>query len=38
MESMLTRTGFANPETSVVHKEPEMPQFQTLLAVAQKAI
>jgi hypothetical protein len=24
-------------QTSVVHKEPETPQFQTLLAVADKA-
>jgi ArsR family transcriptional regulator len=36
LEAMLGRAGFANVETSVVHKEPETPQFQTLLAVAGK--
>jgi ubiquinone/menaquinone biosynthesis C-methylase UbiE/DNA-binding transcriptional ArsR family regulator len=36
LESMLQRAGFANIETSIVDKEPETPQFQTLLAVADK--
>jgi len=37
IESMLDRTGFRNLQISVVHKEPDTPQFQTLLAVADKA-
>jgi ArsR family transcriptional regulator len=36
LESMLEKSGFTNVQTSVVHKEPETPQFQTLLAVANK--
>jgi ubiquinone/menaquinone biosynthesis C-methylase UbiE/DNA-binding transcriptional ArsR family regulator len=36
LESMLQKATFANIETSVVHKEPETPQFQTLLAIADK--
>jgi ArsR family transcriptional regulator len=36
MEAMLERAGFLNVQTSVVHKEAETPQFQTLLAVADK--
>jgi ArsR family transcriptional regulator len=36
LESMLETSGFTNVQTSVVHKEPETPQFQTLLAVADK--
>jgi ArsR family transcriptional regulator len=36
LETMLEKAGFANLQTSVVHKEPETPQFQTLLAVADK--
>jgi SAM-dependent methyltransferase len=36
LESMLETAGFTNVQTSVVHKEPETPQFQTLLAVADK--
>jgi len=36
LESMLEEAGFAGVETSVVHKEPETPQFQTLLAIASK--
>jgi ubiquinone/menaquinone biosynthesis C-methylase UbiE/DNA-binding transcriptional ArsR family regulator len=36
LESMLEKAGFKNVETSVVHKEPETPQFQTLLAVGNK--
>jgi ubiquinone/menaquinone biosynthesis C-methylase UbiE len=38
MEAMLEKAGFRNVETSVVHKEPETPQFQTLLAVGHKII
>jgi ArsR family transcriptional regulator len=37
LEAMLEKAGFVNAQTSVVHKEPETPQFQTLLAVADKA-
>jgi ArsR family transcriptional regulator len=37
LESMLQQAGFTNIQTSIVHKEPETPQFQTLLAVADKA-
>jgi SAM-dependent methyltransferase len=36
IESMLEKAGFVSIQTSVVHKEPETPQFQTLLAVAAK--
>ena len=36
LESMLQSAGFVNVETTVVDKEPETPQFQTLLAVADK--
>jgi ArsR family transcriptional regulator len=36
MESMLEKSGFSNVQTSVVHKEAETPQFQTLLAIANK--
>ncbi|MDR3749958.1 MAG: metalloregulator ArsR/SmtB family transcription factor [Terracidiphilus sp.] len=36
LEAMLEKTGFSQVETSVVHKEPETPQFQTLLAVGNK--
>jgi ArsR family transcriptional regulator len=36
LESMLEKTAFTEIQTSVVHKEPETPQFQTLLAVANK--
>ena len=32
LESMLENAGFVNIETAVVDKEPETPQFQTLLA------
>jgi len=38
LESMLEKAGFRNVQTSVVHKEPETPQFQTLLAVGDKRI
>jgi ubiquinone/menaquinone biosynthesis C-methylase UbiE/DNA-binding transcriptional ArsR family regulator len=37
LEAMLDKSGFAEIQTSVVHKEPETPHFQTLLAVASKA-
>jgi ArsR family transcriptional regulator len=36
LETMLAKAGFANVQTSVVHKEQETPQFQTLLAVGNK--
>ena len=36
LEAMLEKAGFQQVETSVVHKEPETPQFQTLLAVGDK--
>ena len=37
LETMLEKTGFRDVQTSVVHKEAEMPQFQTLLVVGDKA-
>jgi len=37
LETFLDKAGFRNIQTSMVHKEPETPQFQTLLAVADKA-
>jgi ArsR family transcriptional regulator len=36
LEAMLEKAGFTHVQTSVVHKEPETPQFQTLLAVGEK--
>jgi ArsR family transcriptional regulator len=36
LEAMLEEAGFTAVQTSVVHKEPETPQFQTLLAVGDK--
>jgi ArsR family transcriptional regulator len=36
LETMLEEAGFTAIQTSVVHKEPETPQFQTLLVVANK--
>jgi len=36
LESMLQTAGFVNVETTVVDKEPETPQFQTLLATGDK--
>jgi len=36
LEAMLQAAGFSEVRTSVVHKEPETPQFQTLLAVGNK--
>jgi ArsR family transcriptional regulator len=38
LESMLETSGFTNVQTSVVHKEQETPNFQTLLAVADKPV
>jgi ArsR family transcriptional regulator len=38
LEVMLHKAGFTGVQTSVVHKEPETPQFQTLLAVANKPL
>ena len=37
LEAMLEKAGFTQLQTSVVHKEPETPHFQTLLAVANKS-
>jgi ArsR family transcriptional regulator len=37
VETMLQKAGFTQRQTSVVHKEPEAPHFQTLLAVASKS-
>jgi ubiquinone/menaquinone biosynthesis C-methylase UbiE/DNA-binding HxlR family transcriptional regulator len=37
LEAMLEKAGFRNVQTSVVHKESETPQFQTLLAIGDKA-
>jgi len=37
VETMIERAGFKQVQTSVVHKEPETPQFQTLLVVASKS-
>jgi ArsR family transcriptional regulator len=36
IESMLENAGFANVETAVVDKDADAPQFQTLLAIADK--
>jgi ArsR family transcriptional regulator len=36
LESMLENAGFAKVETAVVDKDAEAPQFQTLLAIADK--
>jgi ubiquinone/menaquinone biosynthesis C-methylase UbiE/DNA-binding transcriptional ArsR family regulator len=36
LEAMLEKAGFTHVQTSVVHKEAETPQFQTLLAVGDK--
>jgi len=36
LESTLESAGFVNVETCVVDKEPEAPQFQTMLAIANK--
>jgi ArsR family transcriptional regulator len=37
LRAYLTAAGFVNVETAIVHREPEPPQFQTLLAVGDKA-
>jgi len=37
LEAMLEKAGFTRVQTSIVHKETETPQFQTLLAVAEKS-
>ncbi|MFZ0340033.1 MAG: methyltransferase domain-containing protein, partial [Terracidiphilus sp.] len=37
LEAMLENAGFAKVETAVVDKDTEAPQFQTLLAIAEKA-
>ncbi len=36
LEDLLEKAGFADVQTSVVHKEPESPHFQTVLAVGNK--
>lgn len=36
VEAMLQKAGFTAVQTSIVHKQQETPQFQTLLAVADK--
>jgi ubiquinone/menaquinone biosynthesis C-methylase UbiE len=36
LEAMLEKAGFKNVQTSIVHKEAETPQFQTLLAIGDK--
>lgn len=36
LETMLEKAGFKNVQTSIVHKEAETPQFQTLLAIGDK--
>jgi len=36
VEAMLEKAGFSAIETSVVYKDPEAPQFQTLLGIATK--
>ncbi len=38
LESMLEKAGFSEVQTSVVNKEAETPQFQTLLALGNKSI
>jgi SAM-dependent methyltransferase len=38
LEAMLEKAGFTAIQTSIVHKEQETPQFQTLLAVASKPL
>jgi ArsR family transcriptional regulator len=36
LEAMVDAAGFSGVQTSVVHKEPETPHFQTLLVIANK--
>lgn len=38
LESLLSKAGFGNVHTAVVHKETEAPFFQTLLATANKSL
>ena len=38
LESILDRAGFTKSQTSIVYKEEKPPHFQTLLAVASKAV
>ena len=38
VETMLEKAGFTAAQTSVVYKEPETPQFQTLLGIATKPV
>jgi ubiquinone/menaquinone biosynthesis C-methylase UbiE len=38
LEAMLEKSAFTDIQTSVVHKDPEPPNFQTLLAVAAKPL
>ncbi len=37
LEQMLTDAGFSNPEVAIVDRDPDAPQFQTLLGIAVKA-
>jgi ubiquinone/menaquinone biosynthesis C-methylase UbiE/biotin operon repressor len=37
LEQMLMDAGFSNPEVAVVDRDPDAPQFQTLLGIAVKA-
>jgi hypothetical protein len=36
VENMLEKSGFTTVQTSVVYKDPDAPQFQTLLGIASK--
>jgi ubiquinone/menaquinone biosynthesis C-methylase UbiE len=38
LEAMLEKAGFTAIQTSLVHKEPDPPHFQTLLAIAGKSV
>jgi len=37
LQNFLAKAGFRNVHTAVVHREPESPHFETLLAVGDKA-
>jgi ubiquinone/menaquinone biosynthesis C-methylase UbiE len=37
LEQMLVDAGFSNPEVAIVDRDPDAPQFQTLLGIAVKA-
>ena len=37
LEQMLTQSGFHHPQVAIVDRDADAPQFQTLLAIAQKA-